>query len=214
MDRPPPERTLGFRALRCLSLLFFRSLHGFRVRGVENLPAQGPFIIAANHPSYFDPVLLSLASNRFIRFFALQEVIDVPVIGWIAREFGALPVTPETGSEETVQKAVRILRRGGILGIFPEGTRSTQRLMGGVRRGLGRLMVLSRAPCVPVSIEGAYEAWSRSANTPRPFRIEVTFHAPIALGDDDRRGKEDDREYHQHVSEIVARVIRAGQEKR
>jgi 1-acyl-sn-glycerol-3-phosphate acyltransferase len=123
-----------------------------------------------------------------------------------------LPVYPKEGSEPAFQKAVRILGRGGVVGIFPEGKRSRTRVMGPVRRGVGRLAALTGVPVVPVTIDGAFESWPVGVYTPRPYRIKVTYHPPLRLSDEERRGREEDRDLHQAFADRVAEVCRSAQE--
>jgi len=80
------------RLVRFMFYIWMRIFHGLQFHGLENIPRQGPVIIAANHPSYFDPVVLSLATERHIRFFALAELLRIPLIGWFLRQWGILPV--------------------------------------------------------------------------------------------------------------------------
>ena len=130
------EKRRGVEVVRLVRFglyLWMRIFHGLQFHGIENIPKTGPVLVAANHPSYFDPVVLSLATARVIRFFALAEILKVPIVGWFAKQWGMLPVYPGGNNEPTVQKALRVLQRGGAIGIFPEGRRSLQWAMGEAR---------------------------------------------------------------------------------
>lgn len=193
-------------------LLWFRTFHTIRFVGKENVPDRPPFIIAPNHPSYWDPIVVSLGIDQLIRFFALGSLLEVPIVGSLARSFGILPVYPQEGSEPSFQKALRVLSRGGVVGIFSEGKRSRTRLMGPVRRGLGRMAVMTGVPVVPVTIDGAFESWPTGVSIPRPYRIKVTYHPPVRVSDAERAGRQDDRDFHQAFADRIAAICRDAQE--
>jgi 1-acyl-sn-glycerol-3-phosphate acyltransferase len=169
----------NMRIVRGVLTWFMRLFHAVQFRGAEHVPAWGPVIFAANHPSYFDPIVLTLGQKRSIRFFAIAALLDIPVLGWIVRKFGILPVVRGGDNEASVQKALRVLGRGGAVGIFPEGRRSLQPIMGDVRPGVGRLAIESGAAVVPVTIFGAYKVWPRHLAIPQPGKIVVVYHPPV-----------------------------------
>jgi 1-acyl-sn-glycerol-3-phosphate acyltransferase len=169
------------RVVRFMLYLFFRIFHAIQYRGTRNVPKTGPVLIAGNHPSYLDPLVVGLGTERLVRFFALKEILEAPVVGWLARQWGTLPVVPRGDNEPTVEKAIRILKRGGAIGIFPEGRRSFQSVMGPVKPGVGRLAGRSGAPVVPCVIYGTWKAWPHRTGLPHPAKIVVEF-AEIAGG--------------------------------
>jgi 1-acyl-sn-glycerol-3-phosphate acyltransferase len=185
--------------------LWMRIFHGIQFHGAENIPKEGPVIIAANHPSYFDPVVLSLATDRVVRFFALAAILDVPIVGWFAKKWGMLPVIPRGDNEPTVQKALRILRRGGAIGIFPEGRRSCQYTMGPIKPGVGRLAAQSGARIVPCILYGTWKAWPHLTALPHPAKIVVDFLPSIAVDPIDTR------ENHERIAARVREIIVAEQ---
>jgi 1-acyl-sn-glycerol-3-phosphate acyltransferase len=168
-------------ALKTLIEAVFRVLFTYDCVGEDKVPASGPAVIAANHPSYLDPLLLSLRVRRPIRFMAADVLFKVPVLGALLRQFGAFPVDVRKGrGRQAYERARGLVEQGEVVGIFPEGKRSrTGWLEPALREGAARLAWETGAPLVPATIAGAYRAWPHFQSLPRPARIRVRFHDPI-----------------------------------
>lgn len=196
------------RLLKSIGWPLFRVLFAVEYHGVENIPERGAVIIAGNHPSYLDPVLVMLPVKRKIRFMAWDALFKVPVLGQLIRAFGSFPVDIRKGKGESAfREALKVLESGDALGIFPEGQRSEQGPMGELRTGVARLAIETGAPIVPVTIGGAYRAWPKWKLLPKPAKIIVRYHEPIRLNDSDRIARRDDKEFHQQVMQQVAERI-------
>jgi 1-acyl-sn-glycerol-3-phosphate acyltransferase len=169
------------KALQALVEALFRVLFSYDCRGEEHVPAAGPAVVAANHPSYLDPVLLSLQVPRPIHFMAWDALFRVPLLGALMRLMGAFPVDIRKGrGREAYEKARLLVEKGELVGIFPEGKRSrTGWMEPALREGAARLARETGAPLVPASIAGAFRAWPHFQPLPRPARIRVRFHEPI-----------------------------------
>jgi 1-acyl-sn-glycerol-3-phosphate acyltransferase len=159
----------------------FRVVFTYDCLGEENIPAHGPAVVASNHPSYLDPVLLSLQVRRPIRFMAWDALFHVPLLGALIRTFGAFPVDTRRGKgREAYERAKALVQSGEVVGLFPEGHRSRAGWMDtSLREGAARLAWETGAPLVPATIAGAYRAWPYFAALPRPARIRVRYHEPI-----------------------------------
>jgi 1-acyl-sn-glycerol-3-phosphate acyltransferase len=159
----------------------FRVLFTYDCLGEENVPARGPAVVASNHPSYLDPVLLSLQVPRPIRFMAWDALFRVPLLGALIRTFGAFPVDTRRGKgREAYEKARTLVLAGEVVGLFPEGQRSSTGWMeASLREGAARLAWETGAPLVPATIAGAYRAWPSFAALPQPARIRVRYHEAI-----------------------------------
>jgi 1-acyl-sn-glycerol-3-phosphate acyltransferase len=167
-------------ALRAVVEALFRVLFTYDCLDEEKIPA-GAAVIAANHPSYLDPVLLSLQVERPIRFMAWDAIFRVPLLGGLARLFGAFPVDTRPGrGSDAYAKARALLEEGELVGIFPEGKRSRSGWMEEkLRLGAARLSFETGAPLVPATITGAFRAWPYFRALPKPAKIRVRYHDPI-----------------------------------
>lgn len=153
---------LTYRVVIRLCRALFRAL-GLRidVRGAERLPASGPVVVAANHSSFIDFMVVGLVGTmrgRLIRFMAKQAVFDAPVSGWLMRGMRHLPVDRAHG-ETAARSAYRALRAGEAVGIYPEATigrafRVKDR--DDLRRGAAYLALRTGAPLVPVAHWGVH----------------------------------------------------------
>ena len=171
----------------------FRILFEYDCLGEEHVPAHGPAVVVANHPSYLDPILLSLQVKRPIRFMAWEGLFKVPLLGAVMRAFGAFPVDTRPGQGRLAyEQAKALVLAGEVVGIFPEGKRSrTGWMEERLREGAARLAYETGAPLVPATIAGAYRAWPHferaAAARPHP-RTLPRADRPGALPRADRGG--------------------------
>jgi 1-acyl-sn-glycerol-3-phosphate acyltransferase len=194
--------------LKLIGRPLLRLLFSVEYYGMENIPREGSVILAGNHPSYLDPVLVGLPVERTIYFMAWDALFKVPLLGWLIRKLGAFPVDIRKGKGESAyREAVRVLKEGLALGIFPEGQRSDQGPMGELRTGVARMAIETGAPIVPITIGGASRAWPKWKLLPKPAKIVVRYHAPIVISEEERAQRGDDREFHREIMQRVAESI-------
>src|SRR5262247_1376716 len=197
-----------FSIIKLIARPLFRVLFSVEHHGVENVPEEGAVIIAGNHPSYLDPLLVGLPIRRTIRFMAWDALFKVPLLGQVIKAVGAFPVDIRKGrGEAAYREALRVLESGEALGVFPEGQRSDQAAMGDLRAGVARLAIETGAPIVPVTIGGAMRAWPKWKLLPRPAKVVVRYHEPIRLSGKERAANRDNRELQRLVTERVATSI-------
>lgn len=170
-------------ALRPAVWLLARLYFGVRFRGVEQIPRAGPVLLAPNHVSYADPVLVSIPIHRPIHYMAWAALFRARGLGRLIRWLGAFPVRLEEADQRAPREALRLLREGRAVLIFPEGGRSKDGRLQPFKPGAFRLALAAGAPVVPVTIDGAFQAWPLTRRFPRPSRVTVTYHRPLAAAD-------------------------------
>ncbi|GBE36226.1 1-acyl-sn-glycerol-3-phosphate acyltransferase [bacterium BMS3Bbin07] len=192
---------------RAVLKIVYKLLFCFEVRGAENIPAEGEVIIAANHLSHLDPPLIGVCIKRRAVFMAKSSLFHVPVIGWFVRRL-SIPVDRDTARPSTIKEAVRQLKEGRVLVMFPEGTRSRDGDVGGGKRGVAMIAALSHARVVPALIEGTERALPAGAGFLRPTKVRVTFGRPIEYS-----GAETSKSFQQRITgEIMDRIRELKQE--
>jgi 1-acyl-sn-glycerol-3-phosphate acyltransferase len=174
-------------------------------RGVENVPAHGGVIIAANHQTYLDPFWLSLPIKRPTRYLAWSDAFSWPMVGRCLVWLGAWPLALEGSDPAAIRRSLQWLRDGGAVVIFPEGARSTA--TGSLERfkvGAVRLALEAQVPILPVTIKGGNRVWPKGWRFPRLGKIVVTYHQPYHV---EQCEKEETRACARRESERLAQVI-------
>jgi 1-acyl-sn-glycerol-3-phosphate acyltransferase len=159
--------------VRALFQPFFHVYFRMARIGREHIPAQGPVIIAANHRSFLDPFVIGTMARRPMYYVAKDELFRQRWLGWILNALGAFPVKRGAGDEDSIATAKAILARGGIVLIFPEGTRTRPGSLGSPKRGVGRLALETGAPVVPVAVIGTEDVRRGWRIRPRKVRIRA-----------------------------------------
>jgi 1-acyl-sn-glycerol-3-phosphate acyltransferase len=166
-----------------------RTWFRIRLEGEEHIPGRGPVILASNHRSNMDPVLLASAVRRPVAFMAKAELFVGP-LAWVLRWIGQFPVRRGGIDREALRRTDAILDRGGMLGVFPEGTRGDGSFTA-VHPGLAYIMVRQRCPVVPVAIFGTERVRRRFGWLPFASPVRIVIGPPIDLpqSTSDRAGR-------------------------
>jgi 1-acyl-sn-glycerol-3-phosphate acyltransferase len=151
------------------------------VSGAEHIPDSGPAIIAPNHKSFWDSFFIAVCTRRHVRFMAKTELIEAPY-GRLLVRLGAFPVRRGQSDADALESSRTILEQGGILALFPEGTRIRDpEELGHPKRGAGRLALETGSPLVPAAITGTEQLFL--GPIPKPRRVQVAFAEPIAVAE-------------------------------
>jgi 1-acyl-sn-glycerol-3-phosphate acyltransferase len=150
--------------------------------GTSRVPRRGPVILAANHRSFIDSIFIPLVVPRRVTFVAKAEYFENPKTAWFFRAVGMIPLKRDGGSasERALAAAREVLDAGGVLGIYPEGTRSPDGRLYKGHTGVARLSRDCHAPVVPVALSGTVDIQPIGAMRPKLFRrVEVKMGQPI-----------------------------------
>lgn len=147
--------------------------------GLEHVPQDGPYIVAANHRSFLDPFIIAVIARRPLYYVAKQELFEKPWQAWLLNALGAFPVRRGQGDGDMLDTARAILARGDSVLIFPEGTRIRSGALGRPRRGVGRLALEAGVPVVPVAVIGT-ESIRRGWRI-RPHKVRLRVGRPLTF---------------------------------
>lgn len=163
------------------------------VEGAENVPASGGVLLAANHRSFLDHFALGAACPRPMRFLGKRSLAD-GLAGRYNVAMGMIPVDRGNADMVALDIVAEVLQAGAVVGVFPEGTRSTDGLLYRFRSGMARMAAIAQVPIVPVGMTGMADVWPRGQPRPSTRRpptgvIAVRFGTPVSLADGSARSR-------------------------
>jgi len=150
-----------------------------RVTGRENLPRQGGAILASNHQSGLDPVVVGGVISRPIYWLAKVEYVITPKVAWFFKSVGVIPVNRDAPEHEALDQAADCIRSGRQFGIYPEGTRSPDGRLYRPYTGVARIAEATGAPVVPIGVMNTREALPKGKIIARPLKCEVRIGSPL-----------------------------------
>jgi 1-acyl-sn-glycerol-3-phosphate acyltransferase len=202
---------LIIEALRYFGFAVSKLVWRIEFHGTENIPQNldSGLLVAPNHQTYFDPVWVCLPIKRKYRFMAWDKSFEWFLIGDFIRYLGAFPVNLERGTKAAFKEAVKSLRSGATLIVFPEGERefSDGKALP-FKAGAVKIAMAAGVPILPVTIRGAHEIWAQDMKFPRPGKVEIFYHPimqipPPAAGDDE----------HLHLKKLTEQLQRTIESK-
>jgi len=155
--------------------IFFNTLYNLKIDGIDNMPSEGPFIIASNHASFYDPPVIIAAVQRKIHWIINKNLYNVIILNKIFKLFGHIGANGASG------KVIELLNKGCIIGIFPEGTRTYNGNLLKGKTGAALLALKTQSTIVPCAVKGTFDVYPRSRTFPRLGNIKVIFGKPIFL---------------------------------
>lgn len=186
--------------LKIILYPFYRLLFWYSVTGLENIPKTGGVIFSSNHLSYLDPVLWIIVIRRRIRFMAKQELFKNPLLGWFLRRMDVFGVERGSGDMAAVKTAIRVVRNGEILGLYPEGTRSKDGKPGRAKTGVALIAKAAKCDVVPAAVICRGKL--------RPFkRIRLVVGKPVSYQEIIDRAPDNSRESLRAAADYIMEQI-------
>jgi 1-acyl-sn-glycerol-3-phosphate acyltransferase len=174
---------------------FFRTAYKLYCRAewfnAERVPKTGRSFLPSNHASIIDPPLVGTGLERGISYLARESLFRFPGVGWVLRNWDAVPVDRDGGGAKGLKIILdRLLGGAGII-LFPEGTRTMDGKLQPARSGIGLTVIKSTAPVVPVRVFGTFEAYGKDAKFPKPYKIMPPSTASRCISTEVAGGSED-----------------------
>lgn len=188
-----------YRLLKFMATVILTIVRRWDVQGRENLPADGGFLLVANHVSYWDPVVVICAFKRKVYYMAKSELFNIPVIGYVLRISGSFPVRRDKSDRKAIKIALRLLAEGEMVGVFPEGTRSHTGDLLKPHLGAALLAAKAKVPMIPVALTGTRGALGR---------IRMIIGAPIVSRESGKVSKADLEKASDLVMDRIASMMK------
>src|SRR5438094_211581 len=150
---------LARRLIKPILAAYMRLYHHLEMEGFENIPPRGPLIVVINHASLLDvPALMVADPFPDTATIVKASMFNLPVISWFLRQWGAIPVERQGRDSSSVRTLLGVLRKGGVMAVAAEGTRTRTGHLGPINPVLARIAAGADVPVLPVGIRGSYEA--------------------------------------------------------
>lgn len=160
---------------------FFKLFTRYSIEGREHEPARGPFIAAGNHASAADPLIVGAVLRNRAAYMAKAELFSVPVVGAWLRSVGSFPVRRGQPDRSAIRRSHEVLASGGVLVMFPEGTRSPDGRLQDPEPGAALLALRTGAPVLPVAVVNSHRAMPKGSPLPRFRRVIVRIGRPLPV---------------------------------
>ena len=194
-----------YRFAQLISFFYFKAFHRFKVYGLDNIPSSGPFILASNHQSFFDPPALGCRLPRNLHYFARDSLFFWP-LGILIRNLNSIPVNRSTLDIKTLKLVLSVLNQGNPLLVFPEGTRSCNDQIQSGKKGIGLLLAKSGVPVVPAKVIGGYKVLGRGMIFPRIGKQIVIKYGSVVYMKDLDPGKADSNRYEVIAQRVISEI--------
>ena len=178
-----------------------------KVIGAENIPKEGAFILSANHVSNWDPPFLGTFIDRIVNYMGKEELFKNPIMAAICRGLNVFPVKRGAADKNAIKNAVKVLKSGNCLGIFPEGTRSKTGKLGKPELGVSVIAAMTKMPVIPAAIVGTEKIFSKQKKFPR---LCAVYGEPLKFTGN-AKDKENLNDFAQKIMSEIAKLKERGE---
>ena len=192
MMQPSLLKSCTYTITKALLWLAFHSYLRLHVFGSERVPCTGPLLVASNHVSSLDPMVVGVALRRQVFLLARDSLLE-GFPGWILQIHGARPIRRGKADRAAIRLGIDLLGQGRTLVLFPEGTRSWDGRLQPIRAGIGLIASRAQSPVLPVFIGGVADIMPRTKRWPRPGSIHVLIGDPLPPPEQNSDGSEGHR---------------------
>lgn len=162
-----------YKVIRAILIFFIKPIMRVRVNGIENLPEGNDYILCANHKSNWDPIFLAISIPNQIHFVAKKEITTWPIVGWIVKKLGVIPVERDGRDLASLKYSIKLLKEGKTLGIMPEGTRTKNIDRANIKDGVSFMALKAKVDIVPVEIISTFKPFRKTfVNIHEPVRVD------------------------------------------
>ncbi|MDR2346982.1 MAG: 1-acyl-sn-glycerol-3-phosphate acyltransferase [Planctomycetaceae bacterium] len=202
------RQRLFYYFIRVPVSLFFMIFYRSRFFGCNNMPSQGGLIVAANHQSYYDPVLIAAGLRRRLNFLAKKQLFKFKPLAWLIDFLDAIPLDIDGIGYEGIKISIRRLRNGEAILIFPEGARTWDGEIDEFKKGSLSLAKQTNSAILPTAIDGCYQSWPRINKLPYLWgRIRVIYGKAITYDEFKNLSEEELRKLvHSKITELFQKI--------
>ncbi len=163
-----------YRIVQWFFSTYLAAIYGLRATGRKNIPDRGALMLVSNHLSHLDVLVLGILLDRPLNYVARSTLFFFP-LGLFIKSLGAFPIQRDGIGVQGLKETLKRLKLGGIVTLFPEGTRTSDGELGELKSGIAMLAAKARVPILPAAIAGTFEAWPKTRAYPVPHPMRVHF---------------------------------------
>jgi len=179
VDKRSLFKLVGYDVLQVIARMGCIFFFGVRCFGRQHVPKIGGGLVCSNHQSNLDPILVGLMPNRRMNYLARRTLYKFKPLIWLMDFLDAIPIEREGMGIAGIKETLRRLKRGELVAMYPEGTRTHDGEIGPFKPGFITLARRARVPLIPVGFDGAFAAWPRGQRMFKPTRISIVWGKPL-----------------------------------